>query len=162
MNDDLLATYLNEHLAGSVVAIELLGRLTDNAGADTTRKQEMIELHKEIEADQDLLKKLLESRSSSQSTVKKAGAWVIEKVTRAKLHLAESKDAGLGEVEAFEVLSLGIAGKKGLWEVLQHVLPESEFPGNPWADLIQNADKQRAQAERWRINAAQKAFMPAL
>lgn len=160
MNDDLLATYLNDHLAGSVVAIELLSRLADNADGGSPRKQEVIELQKEITTDQDLLKKLLESRSSGQSTVKKAGAWVMEKVTRAKLHLAESTDAGLGEVEALEVLSLGIAGKKGLWEVLQDVLPESEFPGNPWAKLIQSADEQRAKVERWRMEAARTAFMP--
>lgn len=162
MHDDLLATYLNDHLAGSVGAIELLGRLADNEEAGSSRQQEMIALREEIQADQDLLKKLLESRSSDQSTVKKAGAWVMEKVARAKLRLAESEDAALGEVEAWEVLSLGIAGKKGLWEVLRDVLSKNEFPGSPWADLIESADDQRAKVEQWRLEAARKAFAPAL
>lgn len=159
MNDHLLATYLNDHLAGSVVAIELLDRLADHEEPGSARQREMIGLREKIQADQAVLKQVLESLSSSgQSTAKKVGAWVMEKVTRAKLHLAESEDVGLGEVEALEVLSLGIAGKKGLWEVLRAVLSESEFPGSPWADFIQSADEQRAQVEQWRFEAARKAF----
>lgn len=161
MEQDSLATYLNDHLAGSVVAIELLARLADNEDTDPARQQEMVGLRDEIQADQDLLKGLLESRHAGQSTVKKAGAWVMEKVTRAKLHLAESEDAGLGEVEALEVLSLGIAGKRGLWAVLQEVLPPGEFPAAPWSELIQSADAQREKVEAWRLQAARKAFAPA-
>ncbi len=158
MNDDLLATYLNDHLAGSVIAIELLDRLAENEEAGSSRQREMITLREKVQADQEVLKQVLESRSSGESTVKKAGAWVMEKVTRAKLHLAESDDTGLGEVEALEVLSLGIAGKKGLWEVLREVLSESEFPASQWANFIHSADDQRAQVEQWRLEAARKAF----
>ncbi|MDI1314580.1 hypothetical protein [Prosthecobacter sp.] len=162
MNDDLLCTYLNDHLAGSVVAIELLDRLVDNEENGSPRKMEMIELKMEIQGDQDLLKKLMESLSSGESKVKQAGAWLMEKVSRAKLHLTDSSDSGLGEIEAFEILSLGIAGKKGLWKVLQEVLPECEFPCDQWESLIQKADAQRVKAEMLRLEAARNAFMPEL
>lgn len=158
MEHDSLATYLNDHLAGSVGAIELLERLAEAGEASPARKQEMIGLREKIQADQDVLKSVIESRNSSQSTVKKAGAWLMEKATHAKLRLSESEDAGLGELETLEILSLGIAGKKGLWQVLQAVLPAGEFPAAPWEELIQSADAQREQVERWRLDAARKAF----
>lgn len=158
MENDPLATYLNDHLAGSVAAIELLGRLADNADADPARKQEMLTLRDKIQEDQAVLQAVLEAHSSGQSTVKKAGAWLMEKFTRAKLHLAESEAASLGHVEALEVLSLGVAGKRGLWEVLREVLPASEFSHAPWDELIQSADAQRQTVEAWRLEAARKAF----
>lgn len=156
MSQHDLATYLNDHLAGSVGAIELLSDLIETTPQEG-RKQEMISLQGEIVADQDLLKRILESTPSDESTLKKAGAWMAQKLARAKLRLTESADSGLGEVEAFEILSLGIEGKRGLWKALAE-LPPHVMPHADWAQLQSAAESQRARVEQWRLEAARHAF----
>lgn len=156
MAQDDLSTYLNDHLAGSVGALELLEDLI-NACTEPLRREEMRALKQEITDDQDLVKKLLGSLPSEESAVKKAGAWVAQKLSRAKLKLTDPGSDALGEVEAFEILSLGIEGKKGLWKVLAD-MPAYAVPNTDWAELQRNAGSQRARVELWRLEAARRAF----
>lgn len=159
MQQDPLATYLNDHLAGSVMAIELLERLEENC-TDEARRDVTHQLRLKVMADQSLLKDVLEARPAEQSAVKKAGAWIVEKLARAKIRLTEPAEAGLGELEALEVLSLGIEGKRCLWRVLAEVLPQPENPAWNWSELGADAARQRECVEAWRLEAARKVFLP--
>ncbi|MGV3662514.1 MAG: hypothetical protein ACO1TE_20180 [Prosthecobacter sp.] len=159
MQEDTLATYLNDHLAGSVMAIELLEHLEEDGGESPARQRAMRDLRQKIIADQDILRVLLNSLPSGESTVKKAGAWVMEKLARAKTKLTKTTTGCLGALEAFEILSLGIEGKKCLWKVLTEVMPQPPSPQWNWRELIEDADRQRREVEAWRIEAARKAFL---
>ena len=159
MQEDTLATYLNDHLAGSVMAIELLEHLEEDGGEHPARQRQMRDLRLKIIADQDILRALLDSLSSNESTVKKAGAWVMEKVARAKTRLTKPATGSLGALEAFEILSLGIEGKKGLWKVLAEVMPQPPSPQWNWRELGGDADRQRREVEAWRLQAARMAFL---
>lgn len=159
MQEDTLATYLNDHLAGSVMAIELLEHLEEDSTDDPARQRMMRELRQKIMADQGILRALLETRDSHESAVKKAGAWVMEKVARAKTRLTKPTTGCLGALEAFEILSLGIEGKKGLWKVLAEVMPQPPSPQWNWRELMEDADRQRREVEAWRIEAARRAFL---
>src|SRR6201995_3298785 len=99
MND--LATYLNDHLAGSVGALEMLDDVID------THKGEAIEsflktLHAEIESDQGELKRLMKRLEIEESSVRKVGAWVAEKFSRAKLRVGDASGPNLALLQSLE------------------------------------------------------------
>ena len=73
--DDPLAVYLNDHLAASVGALELLDHLiasieSEELGAFLTR------LRAEIAEDQAVLTDLLKHVGEKESAIRKAGAWM--------------------------------------------------------------------------------------
>jgi hypothetical protein len=112
-----LITYLNDHLAGSVAAVELLNHLI--AGSqDTNLKQFLMNLLKEIESDQRMLREFLKQLGGEESTIRKAGAWILEKIAQLKFPSEDKGDNGFGVFEALEGLALGIAGKRSLWRTL--------------------------------------------
>lgn len=111
-----LSTYLNDHLAGSVGALELIDHLIES-GDHAAMTAFLKSLREEIEADQEVLKNLLSDLSEEESAARKAGAWILEKVSRVKLQIG-TNDGGLGMLQALEVLSLGIMGKRALWRAL--------------------------------------------
>jgi hypothetical protein len=117
MSKEQLPIYLKDHLAGSVGALELLDHLIE------TYKGKPLEeffqnLRDEIDADQDTLQDLVEKLGKQESAVRKAGAWVAEKVSRVKIQLSDSKKNQLGLLHALEALVLGITGKRALWTAL--------------------------------------------
>ncbi len=86
MNAKHLGTYVNDHLAGSVAALELLDHMI-SANAGTPRGQFFIELRQEIEQDQAALRDLLEQLDFRENPMRKAVAWFSEKFARAKLSM---------------------------------------------------------------------------
>jgi hypothetical protein len=112
-----LTIYLNDHLAGSVGALELLDRLIDTYQGKPLERF-FRELRNEIEADQETLKELIASLGKEESAVRKAGAWIAEKFSRAKIQLSETREGEMGLFLALEGLALGIHGKRSLWRAL--------------------------------------------
>ena len=108
-----LIIYLNDHLAGSVAAVELLTHLAEGSHNDEM-KAFFLRLRKEIAEDQNVLRDFVRSIGGEESTMKKVGAWLMEKVSRLKLQ-PEAGDNGFGVFEALEGLALGIQGKRALW-----------------------------------------------
>src|SRR6266566_4511420 len=112
-----LDSYLNDHLAGSVGALELVGHWAHlykgkPLGAFFT------DIEAQIRADQDTLRDLMRSLGIKESNVRRASAWAAEKVGRARFMIAGDEPAGLGLVLTLEGLIMGIAGKKLLWRAL--------------------------------------------
>ena len=155
MASDALATYLNDHLAGATLGCDharQLEELTQGTPFGAT----MSRLAKEIEEDRDELRALMERAGVSENPVKKAGAWLAEKVGRPKL----SNDDGADDVYlALEAMSLGVAGKQSMWEALA-VLGDKEpaLAGIDLDRLIQRAIEQRAALEAERLATAPRAF----
>ena len=144
MNTGNITTYLTDHLAGSVAALELLDHLVAlREGKGDV--EEIQSLKAEVEADQQLLQHLLGRFGVNESTVKKAGAWVAEKALMVKV---KAGNGDLGLLEALEVLVLGIEGKLRLWRALECVdiglnLPELQTAA---ANQIQRVETLRRQA----------------
>ena len=156
-----LTTYLNDHLAGSVGALELLDHLAAQppGPADTAFFRG---LREEIAAEQAQLKTLLRALGSDESGVRKAAGWLAEKVTRLKLRWDDPGDDGLRHFEALEALALGISGKLSLWRALAAVA--GEVPRLQSLDLERlqrQSEDQHAAVERRRLAAARAAFVPA-
>ena len=117
LNLEHLNSYLNDHLAGSVGALELLDRLIE-IYTEKPLEGFFRDLRDEIEADQEILKNLIASLGQEESTVRKAGAWVVEKLSRAKIQPGETEKGEMGLFLALEGLALGITGKRALWRAL--------------------------------------------
>lgn len=141
-----LGVYLNDHLAGSVGALELMDHLIEaSEGSEFTLF--LTTLRKDIEADQRVLEKLLLQTGEPQSAVRKAGAWIMEKISRSKLE-PSAKDNWLGLFQALEALSLGITGKRALWRTLaaaEGAVPE--LRGLDYSHLGQRATEQIGRVE---------------
>ena len=155
MNRENLATYLNDHLAGSVAALGLLDHLVESTKG--TAHQAFFEtLKSEVTADQDVLRELLTRLSAPESTVRKAGAWLMEKAARIKLRVDGSKGSPMERLEALEGLLIGITGKRALWLALSAAaepLENVDFPR-----LVSRAEQQIEAVETKRIEAAREAI----
>lgn len=158
LNTDHLSTYLNDHLAGSVAALELIECLAKKY-EDAALAAFLGELYKEIAADQDVLRDLLHTFEKSESVARKASAWFAEKLGRAKLGAADLDPAGAGLLEAFEGLALGITGKSLLWRALAAVSNDlPQLRGPDYAALEHRALEQTDRVEEKRLAAARAAF----
>jgi hypothetical protein len=145
-----LASYLNDHLAGSVGALELLGhwaKLHEGKPLGDFFR----DIEAEIRADQEKLREVMRSLGVDESNVRKAGAWVAEKAGRARLMIAGDEPGRLGLVLTLEGLVMGVIGKKLLWRTLATAnLPQ--LNGYNFEELQRRAEQQieRIEAERMR------------
>lgn len=158
MSNEHIATYLNDHLAGSVVAIELMENL-QAVYAETPVADFIAKLRADIEADQSELQSLMGSLEVSESKTRKASAWLMEKVTELKLRLDDPTRGDLRLFESLEALSLGIEGKKSLWLALAsaaEVSPRLRLVD--YERLKQRAEEQRDRVETKRIELAKEAL----
>jgi hypothetical protein len=150
-----LHTYLNDHLAGSVAAIELLDDLIEHHSEDRFGKI-FRDLRDEIEADQETLRNLIRKLGAEESAVRKAGAWLAEKFSRVKIGDADDSAELL---QALEGLALGISGKQLLWRSLAAI--EANFPalqGSDFSELEKRAHDQFERVERLRMQMVREAF----
>jgi len=106
-----LDSYLNEHLAGSVSALELIAHWAE-AHKGEPLGSFFLETEKEIKADQDALREVMRTLGVEESKVRKAGAWAAEKVGRARLMIAGDEPGSLGLVFTLEGLIMGVLGRK--------------------------------------------------
>lgn len=158
MSRDHVAAYLNDHLAGSVAALELLEHLeTAHAGTDLGRF--VTSLRTEIVADQQKLAALLTRLDISASVPRKMAAWLAEKVTELKLKWDDEEKGPLRLLEALEAVSIGIEGKQALWRSLAAASRSNpHLRGPDYDQLERRAEEQRRQVEPLRVEAAEKAL----
>ena len=154
-----LITYLNDHLAGSVSAIELLDHLA-KSHSDEQLGKFFEELRGDIVADQEVLKKIVQRFNANESALRKAGAWFGEKVIRIKLAAAGQKKWQLGLVQAMEVLVLGITGKQLLWRALNAAIGSSPLlRGIDLSRLEERAIEQIERLETQRLEVAREVLL---
>jgi hypothetical protein len=156
-----LTSYLNDHLAGSVGALELLDRLISSYKEKPLEKFFQV-LRSEIEDDQDQLKELIQKLGGHESTVRKAEAWLVEKLSRPKIDLEDGPEtASTGLFLALEALVLGITGKRSLWRALQAASRSiPELARLDYAGLEKRAIEQCERVEARRLEIARSVFDP--
>lgn len=162
MADDTVATYLNDHLAGSVAAIDLLAHLQDVHGGHGPDRF-LAALRTDIEADRQELERLMDRLGVAESRTRKAGAWLSEKVSHLQLRLDDPAAGSLHLLEAFDALATGIEGKRSLWRALAAAAEEApSLQGPDYARLEQRAEDQRVRLETVRLEAARAALRPSV
>jgi len=158
MENESLATYLNDHLAGSVVALALLDHLRANLDG-TAEASLLAEVHADIEADRQELEAFMAQRGLAVSAPRKVTGWLVEKLSEIKLRLDDAGDGALQRLEELETVSLGIAGKQALWDALAAAATDAPELGTlDYPRLVRRAETQRGVVERLRLHAAKEAL----
>lgn len=158
MNDELLRTYLNDHLAGAEAGIQLAKDcLTHNpAGPLSTVLPELIA---EIEEDHAVLKDIHDRVPGKENPLKRMMTWLFSKMSRLKLENMLLQYTDLTRLEELEGLVLGVRGKLALWEALDMACASDDrFSDIDFQRLQERARHQLDRLEKHRRKAAQQAF----
>jgi hypothetical protein len=161
MANEQLATYLSDHLAGSVAALDLLDHL-EAAHVGTATGRALAEIRADILADRRELEAIMERAGVSESLPRQAVAWLAEKASQLKLQLDDPAGGAFRLLEGLEAVSIGIAGKHSLWQSLS--IAAEEVPalrGVDYDRLIQRGEEEQRKVETLRLQAASEAFRPA-
>ena len=151
-----LDSYLNDHLAGSISALELIAHWAEAHKGEPLGRF-FAETEREIKADQDTLRDVMHSLGVEESKLRQAGAWAAEKIGRARLMVAGDEPGRLGLVLTLEGLIMGITGKKMMWRALA-AANLSNASNWDFDELQRRADQQIEHTEIERMRAARRAF----
>ena len=153
-----LNTYLNDHLGGAQVAIQILEAMRDQHDNQRFREFAGV-LLPEIQADDHTLRSIAEKIGSGPSAVKQIGGWLLEKVARLKL--GHTGPTNFEMFESLELLVLGIHGKLLLWKALQDASRlDSRLREYDFEELISRAQQQYDKVESQRLDLAQTVLSP--
>jgi hypothetical protein len=158
MADTPLLTYLNDHVAGSRSALELLDYLIDHY-ADAETRAFFTTLRADVAADRQVLDDTIVRLGGTVSVLREAAGWFGDRVGRLKLMLDAPSGGGLPHLEALELLGLGILGKRSLWRAVEAVAPQ--VPALRDLDLRRlqaRAEDQYSRVEARRLNTAAQAL----
>jgi len=155
-----LDSYLNDHLAGSVSALEVIDHWA-GAHKGESLGSFFVQIETEIKADQETLRGILRILGVEESKMRKAGAWAAEKLGRARLIIAGDDPGSLGLVLTLEGLIMGVTGKKLLWASLAAAKLPALNTYN-FEQLQRRAEQQIERIEAERISAVRQAFAGAL
>jgi hypothetical protein len=153
----LLGIYLNDHLAGSALGVELCRRLQSSNSEESELGVPLAELCEEIETDRETLLRLMDQLGIRRSLIKPATAWVAEKLGRLKLNGQLTGYSPLSRMVEIEGLVIGITGKLQMWRALERTLASSQA-GFDFGQLGDRAERQRDRAEDLHAIAASQAL----
>ena len=151
-----LDSYLNDHLAGSISALELIAHWAEVHKGEPLGSF-FVATEREIKEDQDTLRNVMRSVGVEESKLRQAGAWAAEKIGRARLMMAGEEPGSLGLVLTLEGLIMGITGKKMMWRALA-AANLSNASNWDFDELQRRADQQIERTEIERMRAARRAF----
>jgi hypothetical protein len=153
---DLLAIYLNDHLAGATGALELAKRAA-GSNRGTELGTFLARLRDEIAEDRASLVEAMRRLDVGRDRTKIAAGWAAEKAGRLKLNGRLIGYSPLSRVVELEALALGVGGKLACWRTLDALANERlRDVGLP--ELIERAERQRDELERFRLEAAREAL----
>jgi hypothetical protein len=153
---DEMATYLNDHLAGAAAGVDLIKQISAEMGGAVD------DLVADIETDRAFLEDLVKALGIREQTVKQAVSTVIEKLGKLKMNRVVSGSRELALLLEMEAMSMGIEGKRCLWQTLESAAPAvPEIAETDFAAMILRAEDQRDRLEAHRRTAATAALAAA-
>jgi hypothetical protein len=154
----LLPIYLNDHLAGSTVGLELARRAA-RSNRGSAYGQFLDQLATDIRSDRESLLEIMRSLRVGVDRVKVSAAWAAEKLGRLKLNGQLVGYSPLSRLVELEALTLGVAGKLALWRALDQLASERpELSNANLQHLIARAQRQFESLEEQRRNAVTDTF----
>jgi hypothetical protein len=152
-----LATYLNDHYAGSTVGVSLVRRAaSENDGNELGAF--LSELSEEIAADREALKEIMDALGVRADPVKVAAARALELVGRLKPNAQLRGYSPLSPLVELEMLKLGIQGKLSMWRALGEIGNGPPLDPERMAELAARAERQAADVEARRLVVAREAL----
>lgn len=153
----LLGLYLNDHLAGAALGLELVRR-TARENKDSALGSFLANvLLPEIEEDRRTLQRLMGQIGIAPSRPKVAAAWLAEKLGRLKLNGELWRYSPLSRLVELEGLAVGIEGKRALWLALEAARLDG-LSGFDFQALAERAEFQRSRVEEHRLAAVTAAL----
>jgi hypothetical protein len=153
-----LAIYLNDHLAGATIGVQLARRAArENEG--TELGEFLRGLGTELEEDRTQLIELMRHQKIARSRAKHAAGWTLEKLGRLKLNGQVAGYSPLSRLLELEGLAAVIEMNRGLWSALAELSREEESLRQLDYDaLAERARYQRERLEPHRLTAAAQAL----
>jgi hypothetical protein len=155
--DRLLAIYLNDHLAGATLGVELSRRLRSSNRGDPEFGEPLAKICAEIEEDYDTLVRLMAQLAVDRNPVKPLLARAAERLGRLKLNGQLRGYSPLSRVLELEGLAGGIGMKLQLWNALEQSFGET-LDGFDFHALAARADNQGQRVEDLHLAATQRAL----
>lgn len=155
--DRFLVIYLNDHLAGATLGVELARRLRSSNQGDPEMGRPLARICEEIEADRDTLVRLMEHLEIGRDQFKPALAKLAERLGRLKLNGQILGYSPLSRVLELEVLSGLVGAKMQLWNALEQSFGET-LKDFDFHDLAARADSQGQRLEDLHLAAAHRAL----
>jgi len=152
-----LATYLNDHLMGATLGVELVRRAArENQGSELGAF--LSGLAQEIDDDRDTLLALMSELGVKPDRLKVAAGWTGEKVGRLKPNAQLRGYSPLSPLVELEGLLIGIQGKLAMWSVVAEVAQELGLDRARLKALSARAERQQADVERHRREVGRRAL----
>ena len=153
-----LELHLRDHYAAAVGAMELIDHSIDSHKG-TPWATFFAELKSEVQTDREQLHNLMETLGFAESSLRNAGAWLAEKLARAKLGWTGNGAAELRLLQTLDSLFLVVTGKQLLWRTL-HAIRDSS-PVLEKTDFVLLEDRaldQLDKIEEKRLQAARESL----
>ncbi len=154
---DRLAIYLNDHLAGATLGVELARRLRASNQDVPEFGSVLTSVCTEIEIDRETLKAIMDQLAVRQSKLRPLAAVLGERLGRLKLNGQLWGYSPLSRLDELELLQIGVAGKRRLWRALEHT-HAGDLSGFDLGALAGRATDQLRRLEALHLKAAALAL----
>jgi hypothetical protein len=156
--NEFLSIYLRDQLALGVLWREL-ARRTQRQHRGTALGDALDRVAVGIAEDVETFESIMRELGIRADPVKTGLAVVAERCGRLKPNGRLRSYSPLSRFEELEFLAMGIDGKKQLWTTLRDLASlESRLPEVDFDELIERAERQRAEVEPFRVRAGTDAF----
>lgn len=152
-----LAIYLNDHLAGAALGVELARRLRSSNSGDAEFGAPLARVCAEVEEDRETLIRLTDRLGIKRDQVKPALAKLAERLGRLKPNGHLRTYSPLSRVLELELLASGIGGKMQLWNALEESFGGS-LEGFDFHALAERADRQGQVVEDLHLAAVKRTL----
>ncbi len=152
-----LGIYLNDHLAGATVGVEVARRARGSNEDNPDFGPPLGEICTDLEADRETLKAAMDQLGIGRSKVKPLAATIGERLGRLKLNGQLRGYSPLSRLDELEILQIGVAGKRRLWWALEHTHSE-DLSGFDLGELAERATEQLRRLEALHLKAASLAL----
>jgi hypothetical protein len=156
--EDLLATYVRDHLTGAAGGHALARRAAGTTGQlDPDAGRMLRRLATDIGEDRRELRRCAAALGIRQPRLREFGAQIAERVGRMKLNGQLLGTSALSPVLELDLLIMAVSGKARVWRTLAVLAPD----GLP-DDIDLGALEQRAGDQRAELEALQDRLLPRL
>jgi hypothetical protein len=156
---DLLAIYLQDHLAAATTGVQL-ARRARGSNEGTAYADFLARLEREIAEDREALRELMGRLEIGADRLKIAAGWTAEKAGRLKLNGRLTGYSPLSRVVELEALMAGVTSKLAGWRALRRLAERDERLDPVELDrLIARAERQLSSLAEQHRSAAGEALV---
>jgi len=156
---DLLGVYLNDHLAGSTVGVQLARRIAASAQHMPAPADVLNRFAAEVSEDRTALVRIMATVGIKVRGYKMYAAWAGEKLGRLKPNRYVLNRSPLSSLEELEIMRLGVEGKAAGWRTLRSLADrDSLLDAGRLDELIARAAGQADLLETLRADMAERIF----